>query len=387
MSVQFVELSELATIERNGVSPSQIEDGTLYVGLEHIEAGGRLLDVKPVASGELASTKFGFGAKHVLYGKLRPYLAKIATPDFRGICSTDILPILPGPKLDRSYLTHFLRQPAMVDYAASRSEGVNLPRLSPKTLAKFQIPLPPLDEQKRIAAILDKADQLRQKRRQAIALLDSLSQSIFLEMFGDPLSGSSLLSRAQLKDIAELINGDRSSNYPSQDELVDDGVLFLNTTNITDDGLDLEKCNFITTEKFRALGRGKLQSGDIVITLRGSLGQTAIFNCNYDTAFINAQMMIIRSGELVHQEYLLSLLKLDRMQKHFKKIGSGSAVPQLTAKQMGELQIPLPSKELQVEFSNRITHLRNKRRSFKHSGQVLESLFASLQHRAFSGQL
>src|SRR5438552_15580259 len=90
-----VALHEVATIERSAVQPDAISQGAAYLGLEHIESGGRILGAKSVDEGELASSKFKFTERHVLYGKLRPYLAKIACPDFSGICSTDILPILP----------------------------------------------------------------------------------------------------------------------------------------------------------------------------------------------------------------------------------------------------------------------------------------------------
>ena len=186
-SWKTVALGEVAAVERSGVQPEQITAGTTYVGLEHIESGGAFLCPPLVDEGELASAKLRFTERHVLYGKLRPYLAKIACPDFSGICSTDILPILPGPKIERRFLFHFLRQPAMVDYANSRAVGVNHPRLSPSLLAQFEIPLPLMLEQRRIAEVLDRAEALRAKRRAALARADSLTQAIFLDLFGDPI--------------------------------------------------------------------------------------------------------------------------------------------------------------------------------------------------------
>jgi type I restriction enzyme S subunit len=172
-------LSEVATIERTAIQPSDIKSATIYVGLEHIETGGRFLDPKPIDTDVLASSKFQFSSCHILYGKLRPYLEKIGCPDFSGICSTDILPILPGEKVERRYLFHYLRQPDMVNYANSRAVGANLPRLSPSVLASIEIPLPTISEQRRIAAILDQAEALRAKRRQVLTKLDALTQSIF----------------------------------------------------------------------------------------------------------------------------------------------------------------------------------------------------------------
>jgi hypothetical protein len=84
-------LIEVANIERTGVQPQQIKDGTIYVDLEHIETGGRFIGLKPVDNGELANSKFQFTEQHILYGKLRPYLAKIACPEFSGICQGRML--------------------------------------------------------------------------------------------------------------------------------------------------------------------------------------------------------------------------------------------------------------------------------------------------------
>lgn len=119
-------LGDVAVIERRGVDPSSIEDDTVYLGLEHIESGGRIIGHSTVGASGVASTKFRFGPEHVLFGKLRPYLGKIAAPDFAGVCSTDILPLRPGRRLDRQYLLHFLRQPSVVSHAASRATGANL---------------------------------------------------------------------------------------------------------------------------------------------------------------------------------------------------------------------------------------------------------------------
>lgn len=83
-------LGDLAAIERNTIAPSAIQSGTTYVGLENIESDGGFKGVKPVDSGDLASSKFRFTNEHILFGKLRPYLRKIAAPNFSGICSTDI---------------------------------------------------------------------------------------------------------------------------------------------------------------------------------------------------------------------------------------------------------------------------------------------------------
>jgi len=203
-------LSEVARLDRRTVTPDQIVSGTTYVGLEHVTSHGGIESPPAVEPGDLSSNKFSFTDKHILYGKLRPYLRKIALPDFQGVCTTEIVPILPGPNLDRRFLYYFLRQQRMIDIATERCAGANLPRLSPKVLAGFPVPLPPLDEQRRIAAILDKADAIRRKRQEAIQLTNELLRSAFLEMFGDIPAMNSLHPFGTVRSLTRMASGKSS---------------------------------------------------------------------------------------------------------------------------------------------------------------------------------
>jgi len=183
MGWETTTLREVASIERLTVIPKEIVTGTPYIGLEHIETGGRIIGTVRVNSGELKSSKFSFNSKHILYGKLRPYLCKIATPTVSGVCSTDILPILPGPKLTKSFLARYLRQPYWVDYATSLSVGANLPRLNPKSLEQFPVLLPNLEVQTRFSAAVDHLSQTGSRFANQLTNIDlafsSLQQRAF----------------------------------------------------------------------------------------------------------------------------------------------------------------------------------------------------------------
>ncbi len=211
-------LDQVAQIERHMTQPDQIVPGTAYLGLEHIASGGEILGAEPARAGLLRSTKFRFTAGHILYGKLRPYLGKIAAPDFNGICSTEIIPLRPGRGMDRRFLLHFLRQPAQVELATARSAGANLPRLSPTELAGLRVPVPALTEQRRIAAILDQADALRAKRRAALAKLDEMVRAIFVEMFGDPAANDKRWDQRRIQDLAKVVTGNTPSRAQSEYE-------------------------------------------------------------------------------------------------------------------------------------------------------------------------
>lgn len=155
----------------------------------------------------------------------------------------------------------------------------------------------------------------------------------------------------QLKSVAKVIDGDRSSNYPSERDIVDSGVLFLSTKNIIGSRIDFNEKRFITPEKFESLRKGKLKQKDLIITMRGSIGSVAQFRSDkYETAFINAQMSIIRPAD-IYSDFLWIALNSNFVQKHIKNISSGSAQPQLTKKDVENFLVILPSEMEQQKIA------------------------------------
>jgi len=131
----------------------------------------------------------------------------LKNPPSSAVFASYLIRVRPSERVDPGYLAHFFDTSDYWRQIKSKAQGAAQEGVNASKLATLEIPLPPLDEQKRIAAILDKADQLRQKRRQAIALLDSLTQSIFLEMFGDPVSNPKAWNRQALADVADFTSG------------------------------------------------------------------------------------------------------------------------------------------------------------------------------------
>jgi len=381
-----VALGEVATIERSVIQPADIVNGTAYLGLEHIESGGKILGAKSVAEGELASSKFTFSEKHVLYGKLRPYLTKISCPNFSGICSTDILPILPGPELDRRFLCYFLRQPSMVEYANSRSVGVNLPRLAPSILIRLQIPLPPLADQRRIADILDKTEALRTKRRAALVELDALTRSIFLDIFGDPTTNPKGWNEKQLEELCHSIT-DIDHKMPKD---VQKGVPFVSAKDLTDDGrISFEQVKHISEEDFRRLSRkSKPEKGDIIYSRIGvNLGKARVVQVDFPFLASYSCCTIKPNCELVDLHYLCALLDSPFMLRQAHRGVRAIAVPDLGIGEIKAFKIVLPPITLQREFARRMAAVEKLKTTQRASLAELNNLFASLQHRAFSGEL
>jgi type I restriction enzyme S subunit len=377
-----VALADIATIERAALQPDQIKPGTIYVGLEHMDSNGRFVNPKRVDAGELASSKFQFSERHVLYGKLRPYLAKIACPDFSGICSTDIVPILPSDKIDRRFLLHFLRQPSMVGYATSRAVGVNLPRLSPTVLAEFEIPLPPLSEQQRIAELLDRADTVRSKRLASLAQLRAFTESLFFNMFGDVSTNNRQWPTERMGDLMRIRRG--GSPRPIERYLGGE----INWIKISDGtkGSDIyiDSC----ADKIISEGLGKtvfLRAGTLIFANCGvSLGFARILKvdgCIHDGWLA---LEDIPEGRL---DKLFLLKALNSITDHFRRTAPAGTQPNLNTGLMKNFRIILPPIELQIEFARSVHTVEQLKEQCRLSMARLDSLFVSLQHRAFSGEL
>lgn len=387
-AVRRVALQDVAALERDIVEPARIKAGTLFVGLENIESGGRFVGVRPVDSGELASSKFAFTPRHVLYGKLRPYLAKIARPDFEGICSTDILPVLPGPELDRGYLAWLLLSPEMVSLAASRATGANLPRLSPKALAEMKIPLPPLPEQRRIAAILDKADAVRAKRRAALAQIDTLTQSVFLDMFGDPATNPKGWEVVTIADICEVKGGKR---LPKGEEYasVRTPFRYIRVVDLKAGRVDESALVYLKPEIQVEIARYVVNTGDVIVSIAGSIGLVAPVpqSLNGVNLTENAAKLVPRRSGRYEAEYLARFLETDYAQGQIGSHTGRVTIGKLALFRIEKLTVPLPPIELQHEFVGRAAEVETHRSAQRQAGSRLDELFASLQHRAFRGEL
>ena len=189
MTKVVVPLADLCKMDRRQVRLADESALSLpFVGVEHVVAGSGVIDFDSDSRvGSQKSAAFRFDARHVLYGKLRPYLNKVATPGFAGKCSTELIPLLPQDGVDRDYLAHLLRRRDTVDFVMAAVTGSRMPRTDMKVLLSMRVPLPPIDEQRRIVAILSRAAKIERLRAQAAERMREFSSAVFVGMFGDPV--------------------------------------------------------------------------------------------------------------------------------------------------------------------------------------------------------
>jgi len=386
VKVKRVALGSVAAIERVGVAPEHMEDGS-YVSLEDIDSATG--DVRLGARESSRSTKFRYNPSHVLYGKLRPYLKKVGRPLSAGLCSTDILPICPSDRLDKDYLFHFLRTPEFTARAARAAVGVNLPRLSPSVLSTFDIPLPPLPEQRRIAAILDKADDLRAKRRAALAQLDTLTQSIFLDMFGDPATNPKGWPCEPIGTLAvKFSDGPFGSNLKTE-HYKDNGVRVVRLQNIGIGVFVNQDAAYISEQHFAQLKKHECKPGDVLIGTLGDPNLRACVQPDWLQVAINkADCVQLRPDErLANAAFLCALLNQPATERMAQDLMHGQTRVRISMGRLRGLHVPVPPIELQRIFALKLHEVDKLKAIIQKSLADLDTLFASLQHRAFRGEL
>ena len=263
--------------------------------------------------------------------------------------------------------------------------GVGLQHVTKGMVEGLEIPVPPLPEQRRIAAILDQADALRAKRREALAQLDSLTQSIFIEMFGDPVTNPLKIKVVQLSEITTRIT-DGVHQKPNYTE---DGVPFISVKNITSGVLKFESCKFISLEDHKKFTkRCRAEYLDILYTKVGATyGRPALVNTHDEFSLYVSVCLIKPERTLVDSYFLCSALGTAAIKNQADSRIKGIGVPDLHLDQIQKLLIPLPTLDEQRKFSERVAAVQSQKDLHHASLSELDNLFASLQHRAFRGEL
>lgn len=390
MSVRTAVLSDICDI--NPRAPKSISDDEVvsFLPMSAVSEGGF---VEYEEKRQFAAVKKGytyFERGDVLVAKITPCFENgkaTGTTNLKheiGFGSTEFHVLRPSPELDRGYLFYLLwnerfRQSAVKGMTGSAGQK----RVPADLLKRLEIPLPPLDEQRRIAAILDKADSLRQKRKQAIALLDSLTQSIFLEMFGEPDPTWPVI---ELKEAVKTGTIVTYGIVQAGDEF-DGGVPYIRTGDLRDGIINEVGLRHTDPEIASRFSRSRVEAGEIVMSIRATVGTTAVVPESLHGANLTQGTARISPGEQVTPEYLLHYLRSDAVQYWIQRQVKGATFREITLKRLRELEVLIPPMSVQAEFARMVQALKLNASKSHLSSSDLENLFASLQHRAFAGEL
>jgi type I restriction enzyme S subunit len=251
-------------------------------------------------------------------------------------------------------------------------------------LSDLPIPLIPLDEQRRVAQILDSVDTLRTRRRKALALFGDLAQSVFFDMFGDPRDNPRQFPVSTVAEIARQVT-DGEHLTPKRES---DGIKLLSARNVKDGRIDLSNVDHVGQAEFeRIRKRCEPRRGDVLISCSGTIGRVAPVETDEPFALVRSVALIRPRTSIVTTEYLTSYLRTATLKALMLQRAKVSSQANLFQGPIRALPVMVPSLGLQLDFGERIKKLSEAKASHQAHLAGLDALFASLRHRAFHGEL
>lgn len=292
---------------------------------------------------------------------------------------------IPKPnQVHAKYLYHWLRKNRT--YLESLGNGATFKEVSKAVVSRIELPLPPLHEQKRIADVLDRVEALRSQCRAARTQVDTLAQSIFHEMFGDPTTNPKGFPITQL---ADLVRDDDTINYgvvqPGDD--LEEGVPLVRVGDLIEGRVSHASLKKIAPTIESTYKRSRLRGDEILVSCVGSIGVVVLADETVKGFNIARAVARIPLRETISRVFMAAYLMTDFVQRYFTNELRTVSQPTLNIKQLSETAVVLPPFELQSEFARRSTAVEKLKVAHRASLAQLDALFASLQHRAFRGEI
>ncbi|MFW9887623.1 MAG: restriction endonuclease subunit S [Candidatus Thorarchaeota archaeon] len=420
-------LKEVVDIVKEQFNPQdEPEEEYNYLSIGNIQSNtGRLIDFTPTKGSEIKSTKLVFTIHDVLYSRLRPNLNKVHIPKFNGICATDLLPLRPRPLIDRDFLAYYLRTPYVVEYAASRIRGIQLPRLSTNDLLLLPVPVPPMDIQKKIASLLsrvcNRAISTREELSRIPALVRRLRMAILSRAFQGQLTNEWRSANMVQKDLLHILTPDEMLANESDEALlpstwiearlgkcvekitkgespkwqgfdyVPEGIPFIRSENVLWGYLDLGKAVKIPKAFHQKCKRSQLVPGDVLINIVGaSIGRSCVVPSSIKTANINQAVALVRvERDLLLPSYLMYLLISPLVQNTLSKTKVETARANISLTHLKQLVIPIAPISEQFKIveiiESRFSAIEKLELTTTSCLQNIEYLESSVLNSAFSG--
>lgn len=288
-------------------------------------------------------------------------------------------------KVNSVYLNFWFRLESTKFNIRNMVKGIHL---YPKDVARLKIPVPPLAEQQKIAAILDAADSLRQKDQQLVERYTALSQSLFLEMFGE-LEYLTIEELISDKVILVHKDGNFGGMYPRKNEFGDDGIPFLSAKHIDENGnFMLDDVPLLNKGKAAKLTFGWITKDDVLLSHNASVGKVGLYKGDFEQALIGTSLTCFRTDHLkMNPAFLACALRGANFQAQLYQNMGQTTRNQVPITAQKKLTLPLPPIKLQNQFAERIQLIEAQKQQAQASLEKSEALFNSLLQRAFTGEL
>lgn len=264
--------------------------------------------------------------------------------------------------------------------------GVGLKHITKGKLEAIPIPLPPLNDQIRIATVLSRAEKLIAKRKESINALDDFLKSTFLEMFGDPVRNEKGWEK---KSLSSFINKNRDVSYGivQRGEHVENGIPVVRIRDIIESTFIEENLVRTTIENSRKYARTVLQGGELLISIRGTIGELSIAPSHSKGWNISREVAIIPVEGEINLLFLLCLLKSKPIQTVFRSLVKGVAQSGMNLSDIRLVEIIYPPIPIQNKFAAIVNKVESLKSKYSQNLTELENLYGSLSQRAFKGEL
>lgn len=388
---EYKKLGEVCTIERGG-SPRPIndyitdsEDGINWIKIGDAQEGSKYITstkekIKPEG---VKKSRFVHKGDFILSNSMsfgRPYILKVD-----GCIHDGWLVIHDNNDIFiKDYLYYLLANPTMYAKFSQLAVGGVVNNLNSSLVRKVEITIPPKSTQLAIVSELDKINELIRLKKEQLKDFDNLAQSLFYELFGDPVENEKGWEVKKLGEISSLIcNGNTPKG--GSEIYVDNGILFLRSQNVWRNRLDLDDVAFIDEATHKSLKKSALNHNDLLITKTGrvntensSLGRTALFEGEDGSANINGHVYLVRLKEGMVHKYVLYILISNSYRELIRRTCVGGIDKrQLNKNHIEDFPIILPSLSLQRLFAQRIEQIEREKSEVQKSIQDLETLLAS----------
>ncbi len=296
------------------------------------------------------------------------------------IVSTGFLTLKPKDDFDGRYLYHYFRSRKFQQLKDRFCSGATQKAINNNSFKKLKVPHYEIEKQKKIVQIFDVTDNLRQKRKEQLALLDDYLKSVFLDMFGDPVRNDKGWNVVKLGEISNKIT-DGTHKTPKYKS---DGITFVSAKNITLQGIDWDNVKYISDEEHTFLfKRCNPKKGDVVLTKSGSLGLAAIVDVDFEFSMFESLALVKNERSKLNSIFLRAYLNSDCKDWLYGAISKGISIRHLHLIDIKGLKIFLPPLELQNKFASIVEKVEKTKQKMRDSLEEMDNHFNALMQRYF----
>lgn len=353
-------------------------DEILYIDISSID--NSVQEVNSITSFTMsnapsqAQQKVEYG--DIIVSTVRPNLKNVAfikQHDSNLVVSSGFCVLRTTDDIERNYLFRYITSDIFTQHLMKLTTGANYPAVRDLDVRDSTIPLPPKSTQIEIVSELDKINELIRLKKEQLKDFDNLAQSLFYEMFGDPVENEKGWDVKKLKDISREI-GDGLHGTPEYSE-VDTGCYFINGNNLENGTIVIKENTKMVSEKTKAKHYIEMDDFTILVSINGTLGKVAFYNG--ENVILGKSACYIKLEAYNDKKYIFELLKSDYFKRYAESECTGTTIRNVSLKSMRNFRCPLPPLPLQRLFAQRIEQIEREKSEVQKSIQDLETLLAS----------